>query len=808
MKKLVPHLIAIGLFIVVSLAFFYPVLQGKAIFQSDIVQYTGMAKERNDFRVTEKEESYWTNSAFGGMPTYQLGANYPYDFVKKIDKAIRFLPRPADYLFLYFIGFYVLLLTLKTDNRTAFLGAIAFGFSTYLIIILGVGHNAKAHAIGYYAPILAGILLVFNKKYVWGGLLTAFALALEINANHFQMTYYLMLLVLILGGFMLYKSLKNKELNAFFKSVAVLLAAVVVSLLSNATSLLATQEYTQWSTRGKSELTLTPDGNKRANSGLSKEYITEYSYGISESLNLIVPRLFGGSNNEVLGKDSHTYQFLVKQGVPASQALEFANGLPTYWGEQPIVAAPAYIGAVIFFLFVLALFLVKGQLKWWLLAGSAMALLLSWGKNFSALTDFMIDYFPLYDKFRAVSSIQVILELCVPLLAMLGLYQFSKSTQEENKKPLLHSLYISLGIILLLFISKGFFNFVGTTDALYEQYYGKEIVAMIMEDRKAIYTSDLLRTTVFVCLTALILLLFQYKKIPKLAMQGALLLLIGIDLGGVANRYVNSSDFVQARQMTNPFQLTQADAQILEDDSVYRVYEPEVGINGARTSYFHHSIGGYHAAKPKRLQELFDYQISKGNMNALNMLNVKYVLLKNEKGQTQPMQNEDALGNAWFVSNVVTKENNDAVMSYLSDFKPDEEAVALKGDLPESISKHFTVDSTATVTLKSYKPNKLVYETENNEAGFVVFSEMHYPKGWKATLDGQPANFYRVNYLLRGMPVPAGKHTIVFEFVPEVVATGSKIALMGNVLLILWVLGAFFTERKRERKKDNITKDA
>ncbi len=277
MKKLVPHLIAIVLFIVVSLAFFYPVLQGKAIFQSDIVQYTGMAKERNDFRLTENEESYWTNSAFGGMPTYQLGANYPYDFVKKIDKAIRFLPRPADYLFLYFIGFYVLLLTLKTDNRTAFLGAIAFGFSTYLIIILGVGHNAKAHAIGYFAPILAGILLVFNKKYVWGGLLTAFALALEINANHFQMTYYLMLLVLILGGFMLYKSLKNKELNAFFKSVAVLLAAVVVSLLSNATSLLATQEYTQWSTRGKSELTLTPDGNKRANSGLSKEYITEYS---------------------------------------------------------------------------------------------------------------------------------------------------------------------------------------------------------------------------------------------------------------------------------------------------------------------------------------------------------------------------------------------------------------------------------------------------------------------------------------------------------------------------------------------------
>ncbi|MDO4228713.1 MAG: YfhO family protein [Capnocytophaga sp.] len=797
-QRMLPHLVVVGLFAVIALAFFYPVLQGKTIFQSDIVQYTGMAKERNDFRKSENQESYWTNSAFGGMPTYQLGANYDYDFIKKIDKTIRFLPRPADYLFLYFIGFYVLLLTLKVDMRTAFLGSVAFGLSTYLIIILGVGHNAKAHAIGYFAPVLAGILLIFRKKYLWGGLLTAFALALEINANHFQMTYYLMLLALIFGGFMLYKAFKNNTLNDFLKATAVLVGAVVLSLLTNATSLLATQEYTQWSTRGKSELTISPEGTPKVNSGLSREYITEYSYGLAESLNLIVPRLFGGSNNEALGKDSHTYEFLVQQGVPASQALEFANGLPTYWGVQPIVAAPAYIGAIVFFLFVLSLFLVKGYKKWWLLAGSFMALLLSWGKNFGVLTDLMIDYFPLYDKFRAVSSIQVILELCVPVLAMLGLYQFLKNTPEENKKPLKYTVFIAFGVILLLFLAKGFFDFEGVNDALYEQYYGREVIEKIKEDRQSMYVTDLLRTAFFMLCTVLILSLFQYGKISKVVLQGALLVLIGLDLGGVAKRYVSDKDFVPTRQMEQPFEATPADNMVLEDTSVYRVYEPQVGINGARTSYFHHSIGGYHAAKPKRLQELFEYQISKGNMAALNMLNVKYILMQNEKGQVQPMQNENALGNAWFVEKITPKSTNDEVMQTLSDFDPKTEAVALAKDIENLAFKQSVVDSTATISLKSYQPNKLIYETDNQQNGFAVFSEMHYPHGWTATLDGKQVPYYRVDYLLRGMEVPAGKHTIVFEFQPEVVSQGTKIALAGNILLIMWVLGAVFLQWRKK----------
>ncbi|MFK8283936.1 YfhO family protein [Capnocytophaga canis] len=800
-QKALPHLVAVVLFIAIALAFFYPVMQGKTIFQSDIVQYTGMAKERNDFRLSQNEESYWTNSAFGGMPTYQLGANYSYDFIKKIDKAIRFLPRPADYLFLYFIGLYVLLLTLKVDMRTAFIGSIAFGLSTYLIIILGVGHNAKAHAIGYFAPVLAGILLVFRKKYLWGGLLTAFALALEINANHLQMTYYLMLLVLVFGCFMLYKACKNKELNNFLKATATLVGAVILSVLTNATSLLATQEYTQWSTRGKSELTISPDGNKKLNSGLSKDYITEYSYGLAESLNLIVPRLFGGSNNEALGKDSKTYDFLVKQGVPPTQALEFTNGLPTYWGTQPIVAAPAYIGVIIFFFFVLSLFLVKGYKKWWLLTGSIMALVLSWGKNFDILTNVMIDYFPLYNKFRAVSSIQVILELCVPILAMLGLYRFLKNTTEENKKPLLYTVCITFGIVILLLLGKGLFDFKGVSDTLYKQYYGREVVAMIQEDRQSMYTSDLLRSTIFMLLTILFLNLYQYKKISEKGVQIALLLLIILDLGGVARRYVDEKDFVSTHRMKQPFEVTQADNMILEDKSVYRVYEPEVGINGARTSYFHHSIGGYHAAKPKRLQELFEYQISNRNTEVLNMLNVKYILMHNENGQLQPMQNGGALGNAWFVNKIITKDTNDEVMQGLSDFNPRTEAIVLTKEVENLNFKSSTMDSTATIVLKNYKPNKLEYKTDNQQKGFAVFSEMHYPHGWIATLDGIEVPHYRVNYLLRGMEVPAGKHTITFEFKPQVVATGTKISLAGNVLLILWLLGAGVVFYKNRRTK-------
>lgn len=791
MKKIIPHFIVIVLFALIALAFFYPVLQGKGILQSDIVQYTGMAKERNDYRQTQQKETYWTNSAFGGMPTYQLGAQYPYDFVKKIDQTLRFLPRPADYLFLYFLGFYLFLLVLKVDYKNAFLGAIAFGLSTYLIIILGVGHNAKAHAIAYFAPVLAGIVLVFQRKYLWGGLLTAVALSLELCANHFQMTYYLLLLVALLGAFELYKALKEKQFKDFTKAIAVLIGALMISMLSNATLLLTTKEYADWSTRSKSTLTIAPDGTpKETSSGLSKNYITEYSYGIGESFNLIVPRLLGGSNHEPLGDQSKTYNFLIQKGVPPQQALMHFNNLPTYWGDQPIVAAPAYIGAVVFFLFILALFTLRGTLKWWLVAGSTMALLLSWGKNFPFLTNLMIDYFPLYNKFRAVSSIQVILELCVPILAILGLYQFTKTEITSRKKTLLYALYLSLGLMLLLFIAKGFCDFIGANDAMYAQYYGNDVVQMIKEDRKSIYTADLLRSTILILLSALALLLYQYKKIPQWGMQLALLALLFFDLGGVARRYVNKESFVDNYQIENPFQPTPADQQLLQDKSYYRVYEPEIGINGARTSYFHHSIGGYHAAKPKRIQELFDYQIAKGNMQVLNMLNVKYVLLRNEQQQIQPMQNDEALGNAWFVSKLTLQPNDDELMKALSSFNPSQEALATLSDLKTTLPTNYISDSTATIALKSYRPDRLEYESQNPHNGFAVFSEMYYPHGWKAFIDGKETPFYRVDYTLRAMPIPAGKHQILFTFAPSIVSKTSYVTLTGSLLLLLWTIFA------------------
>ena len=797
MKKIIPHLIAVALFAIIAIAFFYPVLQGKAIWQSDIVQYTGMAKERNDYRLSDNKESYWTNSAFGGMPTYQLGANYPYDFIKQVDRTLRFLPRPADYLFLYFIGFYLLLSVLKVDTRNAFLGAIAFGLSTYLIIILGVGHNAKAHSIAYFAPVLAGILLVFQRKYLVGGILTAFALALQLCANHFQMTYYLLLLVLLLGAAYLYQAIKQKQLKNFLKAMGVLRGAAFIAVLSNATLLLATREYAAWSTRSKS--TLTTATTTIEASGLSKDYITEYSYGITESLNLIVPRLFGGSNHEALGEKSNTYQYLASQGYGGAEALNFANSLPTYWGDQPIVAAPAYIGIVVFFFFVLALFVVRNKLKWWLIAGTLMSLLLSWGKNFNLLTDFMIDYFPLYNKFRAVSSIQVLLELCVPVLAVLGLYQFIKMPAEERKKPLLNTIYVVLGILVLLLLGKGFFSFTSPNDARYAQYYGNELIAMIVKDRESIYTSDVLRALLLTVLTAAALALYHFKKLNLWAVQVIILALLFFDLGGVAKRYVNKDSFVEGHQLANPFQPTPADEYILRDKSYYRVYEPEVGLNGARTSFFHHSIGGYHAAKPRKLQELFDYQFKEGNMKVLNWLNVKYVIVRNEKNQVTHILNDEALGNAWFVNQVIRKANDDEVMSELRNFDPATEVVVNNKEVKAVFPLQYSADSTATIQLKSYAPDALVYESNNAHDSFAVFSEMYYPHGWQATIDGKPVKFYPVDYLLRGMPIPAGKHTIKFSFEPEVVTTGSYLSLAGSSLLLLWIVASLIQQFKRRR---------
>ena len=805
-QKFYPHLLAVLGFVIIALIYFYPVLQGKQISQSDIVQYTGMAKEQNDFRAATHQEPYWTNSAFGGMPTYQLGAKYPHDYIGMIDDAIRFLPRPADYLFLYFLGLYALLLVLKIDPLKAFLGALAFGFSTYLIIILGVGHNAKAHAIGYMPLVIAGFIMVYRKQYVWGGLLTMFAVTLEINANHFQMTYYLLIFLLVLSLYFTYQYLKEKEYKSLLVSFGVLAVAGIFAIGANSTNLLATKEYAKFSTRGKSELTINPDGSKIVgNSALSREYITEYSYGIVESFNLIAPRIFGGSNNESLGQDSAMFEFMTSQGVSEEQANNYISGMPTYWGDQPIVAAPAYIGVVFFFLGIMALFIDDRKIKYVFLSGALVALVLSWGKNFALLTDFFIDNVPMYNKFRAVSSTQVVLELCFPVLAIMGLQSFFKLEKDAQIKALGKSAAIVLGIIVSLFLFKGSFSFSGASDGFYRENYGPAFVDVLKADRKTLFSADLLRSAFLIVLVAGIFWMFIKNKFTeKIA-----ILLVGVimifDLVFVDKKYVSADGFVNKREVQYPFQETTADTRILQDTTHYRVFEVAGNFSSARASYFHKSIGGYSAVKPRRIQQLFDYQISKNNMEILDMLNVKYVIQTDSTGNSVPVKNPQANGNAWFVNSVKLVNTANEEMKTLEDIDTKHFAVFNVhdyGDKFKNARMKEEFDSNGTIELKVYKPNYLKYTSETTGKALAVFSEMYYEHGWNAYIDGKLTDHFPVNYVLRSLRVPEGKHTIEFKFEPQVIQTGGWITLGSLIgMLLLLIAGVYFSTLTPKEEK-------
>ena len=803
-KKILPHLVVFVLFIVASLAYFNPVLQGKKIFQSDIVQYTGMAKQQNDFREKTGEETYWTDAAFGGMPTYQLGAKYPNNYIKQLDLAIRFLPRPADYLFLYFIGMYILFLVLKVDYKLAFLGALAFGFSTYLIIILGVGHNAKAHAIAYMPFVLSGIFLTFRGKYLWGFLLLTVSMGLELVANHFQMTYYLMLLVVIIGIVYLIDAFKKKMLPHYFKAVGIMMVAVIISIGLNATNILATKEYADTSTRGKTELTINADGTPKDNkTGLDYDYITEYSYGRLESFNLYIPRFMGGSSAESFPKDSKTVESLMRMGASAQEANQVLNQIPMYWGEQTYVGAPAYIGAIVIFLAVLALFLVRGRLKWWIVSGFILTLLLSWGDNFKGLTQFFIEYVPMYNKFRAVSSIQVIIELILPILAIVGLHQFFShfEKEDEKKKALLWSTGIVGGITLLFILFKTtLFDFASPYDSYFRDEMGLPFLEAIREDRMSLFTSDAIRSLIFVLLTAAVLWFFMKGTLKKGFAVAALCLLILVDLVGVDRRYVNEEDFVQAKLVEQPFQKNGADIQILEDDGHYRVYDAAANaFNSGRASYYHNALGGYHAAKPGRMQDLNEFYISKGNIGILNMLNVRYIIVENKNGGAVAQRNPYANGDAWFVENVLPAENANEEIQLLDSLDTKRTAVINKEFLSKIPNQKIERDSTATIELFTYKPNHLVYEASTKSPQLAVFSEVYYPKGWNAYINGKPAEYFRANYVLRAMVIPAGNNKIEFKFEPKVIQTGSTISLVSSIIFLLILLsGLYFAFRKKE----------
>jgi len=801
LKQCIPHIVAMLLFVVASLLYFSPVLQGKQIKQHDISQYIGMSKSFKDFNKTADEETYWADAGFGGMPTYQLGAKYPHNYIKKLDLLLRFLPRPADYVFLCLICFYVLLLVMKVDWRYALLGSFAFAFSTYFLVILGAGHNSKIHAIAYFPLVLAGIFLVFRKKYLLGFILTAIAMGLELNANHPQMTYYLLLLVLVIGLVYLTDAVKKKELKHFFTSIGIMTVAVIFSLGLNATNLMASLEYKKESTRSKSVLTINPDGSlKETTGGLSKEYITHWSYGISESLNLFVPGLYGGSNSESIKKDAVVVKKMQRMfKIPANEAQEFAGQL-MYWGGQPMVSGPAYIGAVIIFLFVLGLFLVKGRLKKWVLFGGGLLLVLSWGKNFSVLTNFFIDYVPFYDNFRAVSSMQVIVELVIPILAIFGLHKFLNNFEqkEEKLKALKYTVGITAGLAIGFYLLKGtLFDFVGNRDGMLRESYGLDFLKMIKDQRESIFTTDVLRTLIFVLLSATVLWMYLKEKVKENVVLLVIGFLVIFDLVGVDKRYVNSDNFVSARNVNVPFQITEADKRIQEDKSHYRVLDFSTSpFNDARTSYFHKSFGGYHAAKPKRAEDIFDFYVSKNNIGVVNMLNIKYIIQDN-KGRKVALNNPYANGNGWFVEELKTVATADEEIVLLDTLNLKKQAVVQFG---ETILKSaYILDSLTSINLKSYKPNHLVYETSNSNEGLAVFSEMYYEKGWNAYIDGELTPHFRTNYLLRGLEIPKGKHIIDFKFEPQVIKTGSSIALASSVGLLLLVLGGLFYEFKKRK---------
>jgi hypothetical protein len=799
--KIFPFIVAILVFVLASITYFYPVLQGQKLKQSDITQFRGMVKDINDYRIDNNTEPYWTGASFSGMPAYQISAYYPNDIVRGLDRLLRFLPRPADYTFLYFLSFFVLMMALKVNWRLAILGALAFGFSTYLIIIFGAGHNAKAHAIAYMPLVIAGVLWVFQRKFLLGFFVTGLAMALEIYTNHIQMTYYLGFCLLILGIVELVNAIKEKVLPIFLKQAVIIMAAVALGIGANAPRLMALKEYADHSTRGKSELTINLDGSEKAiTKGLDKEYITQYSYSKLETFNLFIPRYMGGGTIEKLGENSSFYQF-VEDKAGKKVAREYSEQVLTYWGDQPIVEAPAYIGAVIFFLFFLGMFLVKGRLKQWLIAATIFSIVLSWGRNFEGITNFFIDYIPLYNKFRAVSSIQVIAELCVPILGVLGLKAFFSSAmrKEEKQQGLKKAVLAFVALIVTGFcLAHMFGTFEGLRDA--QQY--SEIPGFldaVISDRKAMLFSDTIRSLILVLISGGVLWLFLKDKLKSVFVIIGLTLFILFDLISVNKKYVNADDFKSARKIEKPFTKSDADKLILQDKTHYRVANFAVDLmNDGSTSYFHNSIGGYHAAKLGRYQELFDFQIAKNNMQVFNMLHTKYFIVPDAEGNPQAQQNKEANGNVWFVQALIPVQNANEEIQTLDTLNTKKEAVILENDY-QKMDMQFPMqqDTIATIALVDYKVTSLTYNSKTETAQFAVFSEIFYKEGWSAYIDGELTPYFRVNYILRGMKIPAGNHKIEFKFEPKVIQQGKIVSLISYALLLLISVGWFFYEHKK-----------
>ncbi|MDR1760956.1 MAG: YfhO family protein [Bacteroidales bacterium] len=806
-KSLIQPIAILALFFVSIMIYFSPVFfDGEKLQTHDVQQWQGMAKEMLDHNEQVKKmgagtETQWTNSMFGGMPTYLIGIqtdNLTQDVHKLFNTNHK---HPEMIAFMYFLCFFIALLLFEIPLWLCMLGALFYGFSSYFFIIIEAGHVTKSIALGYMPLVIASVVACYKNKLWLGAALFSLTLSFLLMVNHLQIAYYTMYIILAFVLFQLYDAWRTKALWLhFFKPSLFLLIAAVLAIGANAANLYMTYDYGKDSMRGKSELTHDADNKTE---GLDRDYATAWSYGIDETLDLFIPNFKGGSSNGTLSENSETYQTMKQGGVPTRNAQDFIQHAPTYWGPQSFTSGPVYVGAIVVFLFVFGLMFVRGSIKWWLASLTVLSILLAWGSNFMSLTNFFLDYVPGYNKFRTVSMILVIAQFTMPLLAIIALAQFlrDETRQDEAWKKLKIALYICGGLLLALLVSVGsLYTFSSASDAQLPEW----LVQAIQADRKAMLISDLWRTLFFVAVTFGTLALWHFRKIKYAYLIAILAVFTYFDMWTVNKRYLNDQDFVAQRTKQLDFPKTPANETILADtDPNFRVMNLTVSpFNDASTSYFHKSIGGYHGAKMKRYQELIDFHLSKMNMNVYNMLNTKYFIVENPQTR-QPMAqlNPDALGNAWFIQNLHTVPNADAEIVALTNFNPATEAfvdVRFASQLTDSV---FTVDSTAAITLTNYAPNDITYTSHNAQAGIGVFSEIYYDKGWNAYVDGKLVPHFRVNYVLRALAIPAGTHTIEFKFEPQSYVISNRISFIASLLLVLSVAAVVFFEIRKYWKK-------
>jgi hypothetical protein len=794
-KNTLLHLAVIAIFMTITLAYFYPLLEGKGLIQGDVVTSDGMSKELKDYHKATGEYAYWTNSMFGGMPAYQIFGPTAPNIYFYIGQTIQ---QPFPYftyaiILMALICFYILLSTLGYSHVLSAIGAFAFAFVSYNMIIIEAGHITKAYAIAIMPLVIAGFIQTYRGKFLFGGLLTAIGLGMNIAQNHVQITYYI---GLSLGIFVLAEliySIKEKTVALFAKATGVIAIAVILAIIPNIYDLFYTYDYGKESTRSKSELV---GVSSNVSGGLDKDYAWMWSYGKMETFTLLIPNFNGGSSNSELSKSSNIYNAFKSNGVPEQQAMQYVKSAPTYWGDQPFTSGPVYAGAIICFLFVLGLILIPGRNKWWILGVAILGIVLSWGRNFPLLNDLFFHYLPGYNKFRTVSMSLVITNFAMALLAIMALKEVIENKIEFRKiqKAMIIAFASTAGVALIFLLFGGsVFSYSSAGDAqMLSQGMPQWFIDAIIADRASMFRMDALRTIFFILVAFGILWFYLKNKLSKTITLAVIAIAIVLDLWLVDTRYLNGNDFKPKRSVTNAIPETDIDLAIKQDkDLNYRVFNVAGNpFNDSRTSYYHKSIGGYHGAKLRRYQEVIDSQFSKNmNVKILNMLNTKYFIAPAaEGGDVQIQRNVAALGNAWFIDTLKVVENADAELAALRNFEPATTAILNKEFSPLVKGWQMGKDSTSTIKLVEYKPDYLKYEANTKKVELAVFSEIYYPKYWNVTIDGQKVEMFRVNYILRALVIPQGNHKIEFKFFPKPWITAQKVALGGSILMLLLIL--------------------